>query len=54
MALWECNVCGYVYDAAIGDGENGVAPGTSFEELSEEWVCPNCGNEKENFERLAQ
>jgi rubredoxin len=54
MALWECNVCMYVYDVAIGDSENGVTPGTSFEELSEDWVCPNCGNEKVNFELLAE
>ncbi len=43
-------VCGYVYDPAVGDPENGVAPGTSWEEVPEDWVCPDCGLGKDSFE----
>ncbi len=42
--------CGYEYDPAIGDPDNGVAPGTPWEEVSEDWVCPTCGLGKEVFE----
>ena len=42
--------CGYVYDPAIGDPDNGVAPGTAWEELTEDWVCPWCGLDKDSFE----
>jgi rubredoxin len=52
MQKWQCTVCGYIYDPAVGDIENGVAPGTSFEELSDEWVCPVCGAGKDLFERV--
>jgi len=47
---WECQVCGYVYDPAKGDPDNGVAPGTAFEDLPADWVCPDCGAEKDMFE----
>ncbi|NPV89405.1 MAG: rubredoxin [Firmicutes bacterium] len=50
MAKYECTVCGYVYDPAQGDPENGVNPGTRFEELPSDWVCPLCGVEKTEFE----
>ena len=43
--------CGYVYDPAIGDEETGVAPGTSWEEVPEDWVCPICGLGKEVFDK---
>ena len=46
MERWICTVCGYVYDPEIGDPDNGVEPGTSFEDLPEDWVCPDCGVEK--------
>ena len=42
--------CGYVYDPEIGDPYNGIAPGTAFEDLPEDWVCPVCGVGKEDFE----
>jgi len=45
-----CNVCGYVYDPAIGDDDNDIAPGTLFEDLPDDWVCPLCGVEKDQFE----
>ena len=50
MEQYVCTVCGYVYDPALGDPENGVAPGTSFNDLPDDWVCPLCGVGKEDFE----
>lgn len=49
MAKYICDVCGYEYDPAAGDLENGIAPGTSFESLPEDWVCPLCGVGKDQF-----
>jgi rubredoxin len=51
MAKYECLVCGYIYDPAKGDPENGVAPGTAFENLPDDWSCPDCGASKDNFEK---
>lgn len=48
MQKMECP-CGYVYDPAEGDHENGVAPDTAFADLPDDWVCPKCGAEKEYF-----
>lgn len=50
MQKWECTVCGYVYDPEEGDPENGVAPGTAFEDVPDDWVCPDCGASKDLFE----
>lgn len=47
-----CELCGYVYDPQKGDVETGVAPGTDFEDISDDWVCPLCGAPKEDFEQL--
>ena len=44
-----CDVCGWIYDEAVGDPENGIAPGTKFEDLDADFVCPLCGVGKENF-----
>jgi rubredoxin len=52
MEKWECIVCGYVYDPAKGDPDSGVAPGTKFEDLSDDWVCPECGVTKDNFKKV--
>ena len=52
MDKWECMVCGYVYDPAEGDPDNGIAPGTSFEDLPDDWVCPDCGVGKDMFEKV--
>ncbi len=49
MATYTCSVCGYVYDPEQGDPDAGVAPGTSFEDLPDDWVCPVCGADKSNF-----
>ena len=51
MKKWRCNVCGYIYDPAIGDPDNGVPPGTPFEKIPDDWVCPLCGVGKEEFEK---
>jgi len=52
LAKYECAVCGYVYDPEIGDPDGGIEPGTPFEDLPEDWVCPECGVGKEEFERI--
>jgi len=46
-----CSVCGYIYDPAKGDPDNGIAPGTKFEELPDSWTCPVCGADKSKFEK---
>lgn len=51
MDKYECNICGYVYDPAAGDPDNGVAPGTKFEDVAEDWVCPTCGAPKSEFSK---
>ena len=52
MAKYRCTVCEYIYDPAIGDPDNGISPGTSFEDLPDRWVCPECGVGKERFEKI--
>lgn len=49
MKKYVCNICGYIYDPAEGDPDNGVAPGTAWEDVPEEWVCPLCGAPKDDF-----
>ena len=51
MDKYVCQVCGYVYDPAKGDPDNGVEPETRFEDLPEDWVCPLCGAAKDMFEK---
>ncbi len=53
MAKYKCLVCGYIYDSAVGDPDNGIAAGTAFEQLPAEWVCPNCGAPKDQFEKIS-
>jgi rubredoxin len=50
MKKYVCSICGYVYDPAVGDSGSGVAPGTAFEDLPDDWVCPVCGAAKDMFE----
>lgn len=52
MAKWRCTVCGYVYDEEEGDEKYGIEPGTTFEELPDDWVCPVCGAPKSQFEKI--
>ena len=51
MSKYTCTVCGYVYDPEKGDPDNGVAAGTAFDDIPEEWVCPLCGVDKTLFEK---
>lgn len=53
MKRYVCSVCGYVYDPEQGDPERGVLPGTAFEDLPEDWVCPICGASKDKFDAEA-
>ena len=50
MKKYVCSVCHYVYDPAVGDPDNGIAAGTEFENLPDEWVCPLCAVGKDMFE----
>ena len=52
MEKYECSACGYIYDPAVGDTDNGVNPGTPFAELPEDWVCPQCGVDKSFFQKI--
>lgn len=49
MDKYVCDVCGYIYDPAVGDPDNGIEPGTAFEDLPEDWLCPLCGVGKDEF-----
>ena len=54
MAKYECTVCGYVYDPKLGDPDGGITPGTPFEEIPDDWVCPVCGAAKSDFEKIEE
>jgi len=49
MRKYVCTACGYIYDPAVGDPDSGIAPGTPFENLPDDWVCPACGVAKSMF-----
>ncbi len=51
VSKYKCTICGYIYDPALGDPDNGVAAGTSFEDLPDDWTCPVCGAAKSEFEK---
>jgi rubredoxin len=50
--VWQCIVCGYVYDEAKGDPEHGIAAGTRWEDIPAGWSCPDCGVAKADFEMV--
>ena len=50
MKKWKCIVCGYVYEQEVGLPEEGIAAGTSWDDIPEDWVCPECGVGKQDFE----
>jgi rubredoxin len=52
MKKYRCTVCGYIYDPETGDLDSGVQPGTAFEDIPDDWVCPLCGAEKSLFEEM--
>lgn len=49
---YECVLCGWVYDPEVGDPDGGIAPGTAFEDIPEDWVCPLCGATKSDFQEV--
>jgi flavin reductase (DIM6/NTAB) family NADH-FMN oxidoreductase RutF/rubredoxin len=52
MAKYKCSVCGYIYNPELGDPDGKIKPGTPFEKLPDDWVCPVCGANKDQFEKL--
>ncbi|HNT30579.1 MAG TPA: rubredoxin [bacterium] len=51
---WKCIGCGYIYDPAVGDADGGIAPGTAFEDIPDDWVCPVCQVGKDMFEPVEE
>jgi rubredoxin len=54
MKKYVCDICGYIYDPAKGDPDSGIAPGTAFEDIPADWVCPLCGVGKDDFSPVAE
>lgn len=54
MKKYKCRMCSYIYDPAVGDPDNGVDPGTAFEALPDNWLCPDCGADKGEFEPVEE
>lgn len=52
MDKYICDMCGYVYDEALGDEAHGIAPGTRWADVPEDWTCPECGAPKSDFEKV--
>ncbi|MCI5078265.1 rubredoxin [Oricola sp.] len=52
MRIWECVLCGWRYDEAEGDPDGGIAPGTRWEDIPDDWVCPDCGAAKSEFDMV--
>ena len=54
MAKYECTVCGYIYDPEQGDPDGGIKPGTAFEAIPDDWICPVCGASKDMFKKIEE
>ena len=52
MKKYVCDVCGYVYDPELGDPDSGIAAGTAFDAIADDWVCPECGAPKDDFSAM--
>ncbi len=52
MRQWQCIVCGFIYDEAEGLPEEGIVPGTSWDDIADDWRCPDCGAGKDDFEMV--
>ena len=52
MNKYVCQVCGYIYDPDVGDPDSDIAPGTPFGDLPEDWICPDCGVMKSEFDPI--
>jgi rubredoxin len=49
LSRYVCNICGFIYDPQAGDLDSGISPGTPFEDIPDDWVCPECGAVKDQF-----
>ncbi|MCP4633454.1 MAG: rubredoxin [candidate division Zixibacteria bacterium] len=54
MDKWQCEACEYIYDPELGDPDGGIAPGTKFEEIPDDWECPICGVDKTMFFKIEE
>jgi rubredoxin len=52
MRKWQCVVCGFIYDEALGCPEEGIAAGTAWEDIPADWLCPDCGAGNADFEMI--
>lgn len=52
MDKWRCKVCGFIYDPEKGDPDSGIAPGTAFEDIPDDWYCPICEVDKSGFVKM--
>lgn len=52
MRKFECSACGYIFEEELGDADGGIAPGTKWEDIPEDWVCPVCGVSKDMFNEI--
>ena len=52
FSRWECVICGYIYNESEGMPKDGIPPGTIFEDIPDDWCCPDCGISKFDFERI--
>lgn len=52
MKKWQCAICGWIYDEAEGDPDNGIPPGTAWQEVPVDWICPDCGATRDSFEMV--
>ena len=52
MRKWQCMVCGFIYDEEQGLPEEGIAPGTAWHDIPDDWMCPDCGVGKEDFDMI--
>ena len=50
MKKWQCLICGFIYDERLGLPDDGIFPGTKWDEIPDDWMCPDCGVGKEDFE----
>ncbi len=52
MKKFQCNICGFIYDESVGDPEHGIELGTRWEDVPDDWTCPECGVTKADFEMV--
>lgn len=52
MKTWQCRTCGFIYDEAVGSPEDGLAPGTAWADVPDDWICPLCGTPKDEFDMI--